>query len=147
MDRQISTYFDLGRGMAMFKNEKLLFWLLPLALLLCLGIGILADPNTWGTATPEGEYHVQITEICAKNESVIPDNDGKYRDYIELYNAGQTVDLTGCRLTDGSTRSKPFENFILEEGSYRVIFLSKETVGFGLSASSCKVPPAASSPR
>lgn len=119
----------------MFKKEKVLFWLLPLVLLVCLGIGILADPNTWATAAPAGEYHIQITEICTKNESILTDNDGKFRDYIELYNAGETVDLTGCRLTDGSTRSEPFRNFILEKGGYRVIFLGKDTVGFALSAS------------
>ena len=118
----------------MFKKEIILFWLLPLLLLVCLGIGILADPNTWATATSAGEYHIQITEICTKNETLTPDNDGKYRDYIELYNAGERVDLTGCRLTDGSTRSEPFRNFIMEKDSYRVIFLGKETTGFALSA-------------
>ena len=119
----------------MFQKEKVLYWLLPLVLAVCLGVGILADPNTWSTTASSGEYHVQISEICTKNESIIPDNDGKYRDYIELYNAGEAVDLTGCRLTDGSTRSDSLQNLILEAGGYRVIFLGKDTTGFALAAS------------
>ena len=119
----------------MKKSSKTLLWLLPLVLVACIAVGILIDPGTWANTAPAGEYHIQITEVCAKNESIIPDNDGKFRDYIEIYNAGETVDLTGCRLTDGSTRSKPFQNFLLETNSYRVLFLGKDTTGFALSAS------------
>ena len=79
----------------MKKSSKKLLWLLPLVLAVCLAVGILTDPGTWANVSPKGEYHIQITEICAKNESIIPDNDGKYRDYIEIYNAGETVDLSG----------------------------------------------------
>lgn len=119
----------------MAKKNTLLLILLPLALLVCLAVGILADPNTWAPQLPVGEYHIQITEVCAKNESVIADNDGKYRDYIEIYNGGQRVDLTGCVLTDGTTRASVFQNMILEKGGYRVIFLGKDTTGFALAAS------------
>jgi len=87
------------------KQKNTLLWLLPLILAVCLAIGILADPATWANSAPAGDYPIQITEICAKNETVIPDNDGKYRDYIELHNTGDTADLTGCRLTDGNIRS------------------------------------------
>lgn len=118
----------------MFKKENRFLWILAGALVLCVLVGLLLDPSFWGNATPTGEYHIQISEICAKNDSIIPDNTGKYRDYIELHNIGDKVDLTGCRLTDGNVRSQPFENLIMEKDSYRVIFLSKETTGFALSA-------------
>ena len=119
----------------MKKFEKALPWLLSLMLIFSLVVGILLDPDTWTAPAETDHYQVQITEICAKNESIISDNDGKFRDYIELYNAGQTVDLTGCRLTDGSTHSQPFSNLIMEENSYRVIFLGKDLTGFALAAS------------
>lgn len=115
--------------------DRKLPWLLLGILAVSLAVGILLDPNTWAVPQKTGEYQIQITEVCAKNESVIPDNDGKYRDYIELYNPGETVDLTGCTLTDGSTHSQPFQNLIMDKDSYRVLFLGKETVGFALSAS------------
>lgn len=119
----------------MKKLERALPWLLILGLAVSLTVGILLDPNTWSAPQKNGQYQIRITEICAKNETVIPDNDGKYRDYIELYNAGETVDLTGCSLTDDSSHSAPFQNLVMEKDSYRVIFLGKETTGFALSAS------------
>lgn len=119
----------------MKKLERFLPLLLVVALIFSLVAGIFLDPNTWSDPVQTDEYQIQITEICAKNESVIADNDGKFRDYIELYNAGEQVDLTGCRLTDGSNHSQPLENLIMEKDSYRVIFLGKDTTGFALSAS------------
>lgn len=116
-------------------KNKLLIWLLSGVLILCVAVGFLLDPGIKATLTPVGEYHIQITEICAKNETIIADNGGRYSDYIELYNAGNDVDLTGCRLTDGTVSSEPFANVFLAAGEYRVIFLNKETTGFALSSS------------
>ena len=119
----------------MAKNNTKLIWLLVGILVLGIGVGLLSDPSVRAALVPAGDYHLQITEVCAKNESIIADNDGKYRDYIELYNAGETVDLTGCRLTDGSVTSEPLEGITLAKGEYLVIFISKETTGFALSSS------------
>ena len=80
-------------------------------------------------------YEIRITEICTKNESIIADNSGSYRDYIELYNPGPAVDLTGCRLTDGKLTSPPMDGLWIPAGGYRVIFLADELTGFGLAAS------------
>jgi len=81
------------------------------------------------------DHALLITEICTKNETVLADNDGKYRDYIELYNPGQAVDLTGCRLTDGKITSAPLRGLYIPTGGYRIIFLADALTGFGLSAS------------
>lgn len=119
---------------AMRKSNTFLICLLLAALVLCFAAGLLLDPASQSAAQPAGVYHVQISEICAKNETIIADNDGKYRDYIELYNAGEDTDLTGCHLTDGSV-SYSFDGLTLRKGEYRVLFLGKETTGFALSAS------------
>lgn len=118
----------------MRKNNTFLILLLLLALLAACGAGLLLDTAAQQTPVRVGEYHVQITEICAKNETVTADNDGRYRDYIELYNAGDDVELAGCVLTDGSA-SYRIESLFLPAGSYRAVFLGKETTGFALSAS------------
>ena len=65
------------------------------------------DPE--GTLSPKLNYSLIISEICTKNESVITAPDGRHRDYIELYNAGETVDLAGVCFTDGKATSKPLE--------------------------------------
>ncbi len=119
----------------MAKKDTKLIWLLGIILVAGIVAGFLADPSTQAAFVPTGEYNIQITEICAKNETILADNDGKYRDYIELYNAGPDVDLTGCRLTDGSVTSDPFEGVTMAAGEYRVLFIGKETVGFALSSS------------
>ncbi len=55
-------------------------------------------------------HHVYINEFCAKN-SVIPDENGEFDDWIELYNAGQdTVNLSGLYMT----------NSLLEPLAYKI---------------------------
>ena len=75
-----------------------------------------------------------ITEICAKNESVLADNTGRYRDYIELHAPEAAVNLKGFTMTDGKVTSEPLGDITIEAGGYRVIFLDKETTGFALGA-------------
>lgn len=100
------------------------------AVALIFGPGIQAK----GTAKTTGNYQIQITEICTKNESIIADNSGKYRDYIELYNPGEPVDLTGFALSDGRITSTPFQSLHLGKNEYRVIFLGDDLTGFSLSS-------------
>ena len=100
----------------MKKKDTLLIWLLVGVLAIGIVLGLLSDPAFQSTLHSSGKYQIQITEICAKNETILADNDGKYRDYIELYNAGEFVDLTGCVLTDGTYVSAPFEGITMAPG-------------------------------
>lgn len=105
-----------------------------------LGIGLLAAiiwgftldsslPKTGKTAT-----RLVFSEICAKNETIIADNDGSYRDYVELYNGGEDINLKGFCLTDGNAKSEPFGDMPLPSGGYCLLFLDKELTGFSLKA-------------
>ena len=76
--------------------------------------------------------NVVFSEICTKNETVIADNDGRYRDYVELYNGGADTNLAGFYLSDGKTQSKPFGDLPFPTGSYYVVFLDAELTGFSL---------------
>ena len=87
---------------------------------------------------------IMINEVCAKN-TTISSNDGKFYDYIELYNpTGNDVDISGYGLSD--TEDKPFKfqfpgGSVLKAGSRTVVYLdSKEfkldgeyTASFGIS--------------
>lgn len=110
--------------------------LLAFCLVLAGAVGVVlevaANPML---AVPPQDYPVLITEICTKNETVIPDNRGRYRDYIELYNTGDDINLVGCRLTDGNVTSAPMGDLYIPAGGYRIIFLGDDLTGFGLSAS------------
>lgn len=107
-----------------------------LSVLICI---ILAsfwmDHRTNKVDSSTQKYRILITEICAKNESILADNDGKFHDYVELYNAGDTLNLAGFTITDGSGKDYLLGNITLESGSYYVLFLGKDITGFGLSAS------------
>lgn len=115
-------------------------WMLAAVLLGCLilfGLGaIWLDGMTSGTLTmQQNGYSVVISEICTKNENIIADNDGKYRDYIELYNSGEAVDLGGFILTDGKKTYVFPAGVTLVTGEYRVVFLGDSITGFSLGAS------------
>ena len=114
--------------------------ILALVLIRCLGAAGIGSILLDTAANPAPEWDVTdckvvITEICTKNETVLADNDGKFRDYIELYNPGAQINLAGCRLTDGKVTSKPLGDLYIPEGGYRVVFLGDMLTGFGLSAS------------
>lgn len=118
----------------MEKQNKKLVLMMLLAFLVAAILGLFLDQRNVPVASV-GNYKIRITEICAKNERIIADNDGLYRDYIELYNAGPDVSLAGFTLTDGQAESAPFGNAVLHTGEYRLVFLGTEVTGFGLSAS------------
>ena len=116
------------------KSEKRLMCILAAALLVC-AIALALDG--W-RRLPDGRYPENavliISEICAKNDTIIEDNTDKHRDYIELYNPGQSINLAGYTLTDGTRHSAPLGDFYLPAGGYRVIFLDNDTTGFALSS-------------
>lgn len=95
----------------------------------------------WGLAgertklQPAGTIsNIVISEICTKNETVIADNQENYRDYIELHNSGEALNLAGYFLTDGRGESAPFEDLLLPKDGYCLLFVDKELTGFSLSA-------------
>jgi hypothetical protein len=70
---------------------------------------------------------VLLNEICPSNISIIQNSNGKYDDWIELYNSGgSAVNLSGYGLTDDN--SKPyrftFPSYSLGAGQRMVIFAS-----------------------
>lgn len=115
-------------------NKKL--GALLVALLVCVAaVAMVLDPGTWVPQKGPKDYGLVITEICTRNETIVPDNSGRYSDYIEIYNAGEPLNLAGFTLTDGKVRSPAFGDFYIGTGEYRVIFLGRELMGFGLAGS------------
>ncbi len=113
-----------------YKNRAVA-WILA-AMLLVSGALALTISSRASRRAASGK--VQITELCAKNETVLADNSGKYRDYIELYAPSQTVNLKGYTFTDGMSTSAPLGDITLIPGQHRVIFLDKSALGFTLNA-------------
>ena len=126
------------RGDFLNKKTLLLIFVLAIGLGFCISMLPIntptADPSD-PTATAKPVYSIQITEISAKNESILCDNDGRTPDYIEIYNSGSPIELKGFRLSDGKKQSEPFSAGILATGEYKVIFLSDALTGFAIGAS------------
>ena len=82
----------------------------------------------------QNHYQLIISEICAKNDTIIADGEGRHRDYIELFNNGETVNLSGLMITDGKGVSQPFGDIVLAAGEYLVVFVADDLTGFALGA-------------
>lgn len=68
-----------------------------------------------------------ISEFMAKNDSGLPDENGKLRDWIEIHNPGSTaVNLDGWRLTDDAANLSKwvFPAVTLPAGGYMIVFAS-----------------------
>lgn len=73
------------------------------------------------------EGNVIINEFMASNSSCLPDENGEYSDWIELYNpTNQTISLAGMGLSDdsSSTPKWAFPSVRIEPGKYLVVFAS-----------------------
>ena len=76
-----------------------------------------------------------LTEFMAVNDNVLPDEDGDFPDWIELFNAGtNTVNLNGWYLTDnpGNPTKWRFPGATMAPNSYLIVYASskdRKTVG------------------
>ncbi len=112
--------------------------LLAVCLLATVAVGLAIDRYRSVTNVVPGETEevdLLITEVCAKNTSIVEDGGGKHADYIEIYNRGTNCDLEGFTLSDGKQTSEPFGPTPLASGEYKVLFIGRESTGFSLSAS------------
>ena len=117
------------------QNHIRLAALLAAALLILCTFAIVFDGSR---RLPSGDEppitELIISEICAKNDTIIEDNTDKHRDYIEIYNPGDAINLAGYTLTDGTQHSEPLGDFHIPAGGYRILFLDNDTTGFALSS-------------
>ena len=120
------------------KHETKIILLLAVSLLAAVAVGLAVDRyRTVADVVPgeAEEVDLLITEVCAKNTSIVEDNGGKHADYIEIYNRGKDCDLEGFTLSDGKQNSEPFGPTPFASGEYKVFFVGRENMGFSLSAS------------
>ena len=123
------------------KNITMVILALPIvALMICLVLLLPSAPTEpIETSAPDSQLQSQncqlvINEICAKNETILADGEGRNRDYIELYNPGPAFSLAGLCIGDGKTVSEPFGDVVIPQNGYLVVFLADELTGFALSA-------------
>ncbi len=119
----------------MKKKNLILTLCLFIALAAVCSAVLFADSYPDTADSSQSRYSISINEICSKNDSIIADNEGKFRDYIELHNSGEAVCLEGFTLNDGKVSCSPFGSMILGKDEYLLVFLGDELTGFALGAS------------
>ena len=70
---------------------------------------------------------VNITEVMARNKTVLADADGDTSDWIELHNGSDAaVSLAGCALSDDDVNQRKWvlPDIVLQPDEYRVVFAS-----------------------
>jgi hypothetical protein len=99
-----------------------------------LGAGETAATNAVAAVAPVGA--VRVTEVMSSNKTAVPDEAGKYPDWVELFNAAQEpVDITGWSLTDNMDKLVrfTFPEMTLAPGEYVVVYCDddlKNTAGY-----------------
>lgn len=97
-------------------------WALPTALLLF--ITLILSACAPGGAASDG---LIISEVMAKNNGALADDEGNYPDWIELHNpTDKAVNLKGYSLTDDSRKKGKFvfPEMEIGAGDYLVVFAS-----------------------
>ncbi len=91
-----------------------------------VGVFLLLGNDEKGTSPVQSEANVIINEFLASNSGVLPDDNGNYSDWIEIYNPTDgVVDLTGYGLSDDKKSPKwKLPGIMLKPKGYLVVFAS-----------------------
>jgi len=103
-----------------------------------------SDAGMFSPERAEYEYHtisvigeLVINEVLASNDSTMPDQDGEYDDWIELYNnSDHDIDVNGYFMSDLATDIPmwQFPDTIIAAKSYLIIWADGDTQQQGLHA-------------
>lgn len=120
-------------------KEVLIAILLAVCLLFGVAVVILAEKFVGKPIFYNGEMsniRIQISEVCSSNSSLIASDTGEFFDYIELYNYGETINLSGFGLSNDSNNSiaYKFGDIEFKGNSYMIVFLDGKKVPFRLNA-------------
>jgi hypothetical protein len=77
----------------------------------------------------QANAQIVLNEGSNKNAAVLLDEDGEYKDWIELYNAGnEAVNLAGYSLSDDATNAQQwtFPSYVLQPGEFLIVFCSSK---------------------
>ena len=111
------------------KRKSRTLTVLPLTLLFValLALMYFIFPKEAGRSISGTKYDgLIISEVMAANSTAVPDENGEFYDWLELYNGtGADLDLEGVMLTNRNDRiTFPFPSYLLKAGERVVVFAS-----------------------
>ncbi|MBE6692677.1 MAG: hypothetical protein E7586_05080 [Ruminococcaceae bacterium] len=121
------------------KKEILTAILLICCLLLSATVMMFVENKVGIPSLEDGKIqniNVRINEICASNGSVIATDSGDFPDYIELYNAGDSFNLSSFGLAKDTSNEivYTFGNIEFKAKSYLIVYLDGVNVPFKLNS-------------
>ena len=102
---------------------------LMLLFLACIALMYFIFPKDAGKHVGSSVYDgLVISEVMAANSSAVPDENGSFSDWLEIYNGtGNDVNMEGVMLTNRTDRiTFPFPSYVLKAGAYVVIFADNQ---------------------
>ncbi len=92
-------------------------------------VSLLVASAFFGPANPEAHplSHLKITEVMPDNRTALPDDDGRFYDWVEITNSGTfSIDLTGICLTDDEKQPDryPLPKTALKPGESILVYLT-----------------------
>jgi len=109
------------------KRKSRIATILPLLLLFTalLAVMYFVFPKEAGKHVGSSIYDgLVISEVMAANSSAVPDENGEFSDWLEIYNGtGQDLNMEGVMLTNRTDRiTFPFPAYTLKAGGYVIVF-------------------------
>ena len=109
------------------KRKSQLLSVLPLALVFValLALMYVVFPKQAGRPVGDTIYDgLVISEVMAANSTAVPDENGEFSDWVEIYNGtGADLNLEGVMITNRNDRiTFPFPSYVLEAGGYVIVF-------------------------
>ncbi|MBN1777159.1 MAG: lamin tail domain-containing protein, partial [Clostridiales bacterium] len=109
------------------KRKSRLLSVLPLVVLFIalLALMYVVFPKEAGKQVGKTIYDgLVISEVMAANSTAVPDENGVFSDWLEIYNGtGADVNLEGVMITNRSDRiTFPFPSYELKAGGYVIVF-------------------------
>ena len=102
------------------KNKLIILVLFIIAILLTIFV-----PNLSGSNIKKSKLY--ISEVLASNYSIIPDEDGNFSDYIEIYNGyNRSINLSNYYLSDSeyNTSKWKFPDISIKPKEYLIVYAS-----------------------
>ncbi len=114
---------------------KVLKSILALIIIAAIAAGIFLflnnkDQGKGAQSAPVSGETLVINEFLSSNSAVLPDDKGKYSDWIEIYNpTANDINLAGIGLSDDKTKAKwTFPSLMLPGKGYIVVFASGDDI-------------------
>ncbi|MFH1880299.1 MAG: lamin tail domain-containing protein, partial [Bacillota bacterium] len=109
------------------KRKSRLLSILPLMaqFVVILGLMYVVFPKEAGRRVGSTMYDgLVISEVMAANSAAVPDENGEFSDWLEIYNGtGADLNLQGVMITNRNDRiTFPFPSYELKAGGYVIVF-------------------------